>query len=115
MDPGKQDSNQLELRKVLGTDKPADLMTKHLARQPLDKCMLHLSQHRARGRAQAGLGVQGGKQAEADSGGGSDALPESVEANSRRAGPAICDRVTFQDPEIISVENWKGETKAMSQ
>ena len=30
----------LELRKALGTENPADLMTKHLARQPLDKCML---------------------------------------------------------------------------
>ena len=33
----RQDSKQLELRKVVGTENPADLMTKHLARQSLDK------------------------------------------------------------------------------
>ena len=32
----RADSKQLELRKVLGTENPADMMTKHLARQPLD-------------------------------------------------------------------------------
>ena len=34
-------------------------MTKHLPRQPLDKCMKQLNQHRAQGCAQAGLVVQG--------------------------------------------------------
>ena len=34
----RQNAKDLELRKVLGTENPADLMTKHLARQPLDKC-----------------------------------------------------------------------------
>ena len=42
----RQNEKDLELRKVLGTENPADLMTKHLARQPLDKCMLQLNQHR---------------------------------------------------------------------
>ena len=54
-----QGTKQLELRKVLGTENPADMMTKHLPRQPLDKCMGQLNQHRARGRAKAGLDVQG--------------------------------------------------------
>ena len=55
----RADSKQLEMRKVLGTENPADMMTKHLARQPLDKCMLQLNQHRATGRAKTGLQVQG--------------------------------------------------------
>ena len=59
----RQDEKGLELRKVLGTENPADLMTKHLARQPLDKCMLQLNQHRTSGRASAGLDVQGKKKA----------------------------------------------------
>ena len=42
----------LELRKVLGMENPADLMIKHLARQPLDKCMLQFNQHRTSGRAE---------------------------------------------------------------
>ena len=45
------EEKQLELRKVLGADNPADMMTKHLARQPLDKCMVQLNQHRVAGRA----------------------------------------------------------------
>ena len=47
------------MRKVLGTENPADLMTKNLARQWLDKCMLQLNQHRTMGRAQASLDIQG--------------------------------------------------------
>ena len=62
----RQGSKELELRKVLGTENPADLMTKHLARQSLDKCMRQLNQHRAVGRARAGLDVQGARKSTAD-------------------------------------------------
>ena len=62
----RQNEKALELRKVLGTENPADLMTKHLARQPLDKCMMQLNQHRSAGRASAGLDVQGKKSAPID-------------------------------------------------
>ena len=62
----RQNEKDLELRKVLGTENPADLMTKHLARQPLDKCMLQLNQHRTAGRASAGLDVQGKNKVSAD-------------------------------------------------
>ena len=62
----RQGSKELELRKVLGTENPADLMTKHLARQSLDKCMRQLNQHRAVGRARAGLDVQGAGKSTAD-------------------------------------------------
>ena len=55
----RPDEKDLELRKVLGIENPADLMTKHRARQPLDKCMLQLNQHRTSGRARTGLDVQG--------------------------------------------------------
>ena len=57
----RQNEKDLELRKALGTESPADLMTKHLARQALDKCMLQFNQHRTAGRASAGLDVQGKK------------------------------------------------------
>ena len=59
----RQDRKGLEYRKVVGTDNPADMMTKHLAREPLDKCMGQLNQHRVTGRAQAGLNIQGAKTA----------------------------------------------------
>ena len=55
------EEKELELRKVLGTNNPADMMTKHLARMPLDGCMVQLNQHRVTGRAQAGLNIQGAK------------------------------------------------------
>ena len=55
----KQDLHQLEMRKVLGTDNPADLMTKHFARSVIDTHLQFMGHHRADGRAQAGLKVQG--------------------------------------------------------
>ena len=55
----RQYRKDLELWKVLGTDNPADLMTKHLLREPLDKCMGHLNQRRMSGRAKSGLEIQG--------------------------------------------------------
>ena len=47
----KVDEKQLELRRVLGIKNPADMMTKYLARTPLDGCMVQLNQHRVDGRA----------------------------------------------------------------
>ena len=58
------DTKQLELRKVLGTENPSDMMTKHLPRQSLDKCMRHLNQFHVTGTAKVGLDVQGTKCAE---------------------------------------------------
>ena len=55
----KQDREDLELRKVLGTENPADLMLKYLKRMTADRCMGYLSQERLAGRAKAGLQVQG--------------------------------------------------------
>ena len=54
-----QGTKQLELRKVLGTENPADMMTKHLPRASLDKCMAQLNQHRVCGRAKTSLNIQG--------------------------------------------------------
>ena len=54
-----QDRKDLECRKVLGTENPADMMTKHLLREPLDKCMQELNQWRMSGRARTGLDIQG--------------------------------------------------------
>ena len=55
----KKDLHDLEIRKVLGTENPADMMTKHLLREPLDKCMKELNQWRMSGRAKSGLDIQG--------------------------------------------------------
>ena len=54
-----QDRKDLEYQKVLGTENPADMMTKHLLREPLDKCMKELNQWRMSGRAKSGLDIQG--------------------------------------------------------
>ena len=55
----RQDKGELEYRKVLGTENPSDLMTKYLARQSMDACMVTLGQQRVAGRAKVGLEVQG--------------------------------------------------------
>ena len=85
----RQNEKDLELRKVLGTENPADLMTKNLARQSLDKCMLQLNQHRTAGRAQASLDLQGRGKTDADT------LPSSgagsVAAGRVSAGPGPLD------------------------
>ena len=39
----KQDKRQIELRKVVGTENPAGMMIKHLARHSVDKCMMQLA------------------------------------------------------------------------
>ena len=77
-----QGTKQLELRKVLGPENPADMMTKHLPRQPLDKCMGQLNQTRAQGRAKAGLDVQGKGQI------GSDPTPSPGAEVGNDTGPA---------------------------
>ena len=46
---------------VMGTEKPADMITNHLLREALDKCMGHLNQWRMQVRARAGLDIQGKK------------------------------------------------------
>ena len=55
----RQHKKDLECRKVLGTENPPDMMTKHLLRDPLDKCMNHLNQWRMSGRAKSGLEIPG--------------------------------------------------------
>ena len=46
-------------QKILGTENPADLMTKYLVRDKIDKCMSQLSQSRLEGRAVVGFELQG--------------------------------------------------------
>ena len=55
----KQDLHQLEMRNVLGTDTPPDRMTKYLTRSVIGTHLQFMGHHRAAGRAQAGLQVQG--------------------------------------------------------
>ena len=57
----QQERKEVEYRKVLGTENPADLMTKHLLRSALDGCMGSLNQERLAGRARSGLEIQGRK------------------------------------------------------
>ena len=60
-----QDRKDLEYRTVLVTENPADMMTKHLLREPFDKCMKELNQWRMSGRAKSGLDIQGSGKAPA--------------------------------------------------
>ena len=57
----KQDREEAVYAKVLGTENPADLMTKHLVREKVDKYLAVMSQCRKDGRAESGLELQGAK------------------------------------------------------
>ena len=94
------------LRKVLGTENPADMMTKYLDRTCLDKCMKYLSQDRADGRAKSGLEVQG-----ADHANSTGANPATFPQKAPRDGVKA---LWFQPDVVIDVPNWKAETRAMS-
>ena len=62
----KQDLHQLEMRKILGTENPADLMTKYLTRSVMDTHFGFLSQRRESGRAKSGLNIQGSNQTQSE-------------------------------------------------
>ena len=104
----KVDEKQLELRKVLGTKNPADMMTKHLARLPLDGCMSQLNQHRVDGRARAGLNIQGAQKQPDDN--AKPAPAKATPCSVCRSKPGV----TFSPPTVISVPSWKEETKRMN-
>ena len=85
-------------------------MAKHLARQPLDKCMLQLNQHRTLGRANASLDIQG----EGKASGNTDPTPsggtvvtgrlsaESKPPNHGCAGARLCSlRVCNVEPSAV--------------
>ena len=57
----RQDREDTVYQKILGTENPADLMTKYLVRDKIDKCMSQLSQNRLEGRAVGGFELQGAK------------------------------------------------------
>ena len=54
-----QEKEGVEYHKVLGTENPADLMTKYLTREVADKHTNALGQEVREGRAQKGLEMQG--------------------------------------------------------
>ena len=60
MDPREARQRGPRIKEVLGTENPADLMTKYLTRESTDRCMGYMAQERLAGRAKAGLQVQGG-------------------------------------------------------
>ena len=74
----KQDAKELMLRKVLGTENPADMMTKHLPRQALDKCMGRLSEYQLAWQAKAGFDAQGNKTSETKLGGAPGEPPSEL-------------------------------------
>ena len=53
----KKNLHDLEIRKVLGTENPADLMTKYLTRSVMDTHLDFLGQRRESGRARSGLNI----------------------------------------------------------
>ena len=59
-----QEKEGVVYHKVLGTENPADLMTKYLIRDVVDKHMSTLGQDVREGRAQKGLEMQGSQHVE---------------------------------------------------
>ena len=114
------EEKELELRKVLGTNNPADMMTKHLARMPLDGCMVQLQQHRVTGRAQAGLNIQGAKKTpEVDINSGVTAASvtqdmDPAKGDRSQSASARERKVRFQPADVALVDSWKELTKVMS-
>ena len=106
----RADSKELEMRKVLGTENPADMMTKHLARQPLDKCMMQLNQHRATGRAKTGLQIQGAGSAKANPT-GSPSAPAGGAEELRAAEMIEDDWRTSAVAHRVLDRPWRGETE----
>ena len=56
-----QDKDGTEFHKVLGTENPADLMTKHLTREQIEVAMQKIGQGIEEGRAEKSLEIQKGK------------------------------------------------------
>ena len=54
-----QDREGVTYQKILGTENPADLMTKYLSREVIEKHMTKLGQEVREGRAEKGLAMQG--------------------------------------------------------
>ena len=79
----KQDLHQLEMRVVQGTKIPADLMTKYLTRMVIDTHLQFIGQQKAKGRAQAGLQVQGKAAAAASGGVAGTAAATTIPAHAR--------------------------------
>ena len=93
----------------MGTANPADMMTKHLLREPLDKCMKELNQCRMSGRARSGLDIQGSGKAPAG-----EVKIGSIRTSEVNYFWQTERRVRFQSAEVIAVQSWKEETKAMN-
>ena len=79
-----QGTKQLELRKVLGTENPADLMTKYLVRDKIDNAIDKMSQTVLEGRASSSLDIQGKVLAIR----GDNDIAKDVEPNP--SGPTYC-------------------------
>ena len=115
----KKDLHDLEIRKVLGTENPADLMTKYLTRSVMDTHLDFLSQRREAGRAKSGLNIQGASTREAhdehssSTPTGQTPTPTEIPATASGAVISTCigdDWLRGPQPHQLWHEPWTGET-----
>ena len=91
------------------------MMTKHLLREPLDKCMKELNQWRMSGRARSGLDIQGsGKVPTGEAKIGALRMSEMKRLGLKPPFWYSERRVRYRPAEVIAIDNWKEETKAMN-
>ena len=109
----------MEIRKVLGTENPADLMTKYLTRSVMDTHLDFLSQRRESGRAKSGLNIQGAStrgthdDGPSSSSSGQTPIPSEVTATASGAGISTCigdDWIRGPQPRQLWHEPWTGRT-----
>ena len=111
----KQDLHQLEMRKILGTENPADLMTKYLTRSVMDSHFGFLSQRRESGRAKSGLNIQGKNTTTTErvdnaSGSTLSMLGADTATGSALATCVVDDWLKHAQPQQDWPEPWIGET-----
>ena len=111
----KQDLHQLEMRKILGAENPADLMTKYLTRSVMDSHFEFLSQRRESGRAKSGLNIQGKnttntERVDNDSESTLSMLGADTATGSALATCVVDDWLKHAQPQQEWPEPWVGET-----
>ena len=109
----------MEIRKVLGTENPVDLMTQYLTRSVMDTHLDFLSQRRESGRAKSGLNIQGASTRETHAEGSSPTstgqTPTPLEVTGTASGAVIStcigdDWIRGPQPHQLWPEPWTGRT-----
>ena len=115
----KKDLHDLEIRKFLGTENPADRMTKYFTRSVMDTHSKFLSQRRESGRARSGLNIQGASTREVHEESplarAKGQTPPPAELTSIASGDVIStcvgdDWIRGPQPHQLWPEPWTGET-----